>query len=714
MAKILSDNAMQVFKSRYAFDENEDWSQCSKRVGDAIGSLEKNSKYKDKFQEMIYNMDLLPGGRILRNSGRARGSLLNCMVLSVADSIEAIGQYLKDALILWSEGSGVGCNFSPLRKRGDIIQGKGGVSSGLCSFIEAADAVAKTVESGGNRRAASLICVDVSHPEVLDFIDAKLVHGKLSHCNISVNINNEFLEAVEADKDYEFKFQQRSYGNMKARNIWNKILSNMVTSAEPGLLNTSNLYKNNSYYFAMPTSTNPCFSKGTLIQTKLGPRKIETLIGQNVEIWDGEQWVWCDNFRVTGENQPVLKITLRDKSILEVTPYHTMILENKHILPAKELIIGHRLMPSYVPNMPIKDINCHVIEDIKEIGIQKKVYCCTIHSTHKLAISIGILTSNCGEAILEPYGACDLASLVLPNFISDQGRTNWKKLEEVINLAVRFLDNVLDLNKYPIKQIDETCHLSRRIGLGIMGLAEYLFSKKVRYGSLDSISEIEKLMKFIRDTTYIASIELAVEKGSFPKFDPVAFGKASFVRKLPAPLRKEIKTKGIRNVTLLSIAPTGSISLLPEVTSGCEPLFSKAYRRKDRVSERIYIHPIYRNLITQSNLIENKELPDWFVDTSDLQPIDHFNVQVVLTKNTDGGVSKTINLPKGTTVDQLSEWLLEYLYDLKGVTVYVDGSREGQVLNHISHEEAVKLVLEGKDTTDVPEEQKCHSGVCEI
>jgi ribonucleoside-diphosphate reductase alpha chain len=221
-------------------------------------------------------------------------------------------------------------------------------------------------------------------------------------------------------------------------------------------------------------------------------------------------------------------------------------------------------------------------------------------------------------------------------------------------------------------------------------------------------------MKFLRDITYSTLVSLAKEKGSFPKFDPILYGKASFIRKLPVQLRKDIKTNGSRCVAAISVAPNGTIALLPEVTGGCEPLFSKAFIRKDRVSDRIYVHPIYKNLITQGNLIENKELPDWFVDTQNLHPKDHLEVQAIITKYVCNACSKTINCPKGTTVDKLSEWLIEYLYDLKGVTVYVDGSREGQVLNHIPHEEAVKIVLEGKDTTDVPEEQKCKSGVCEV
>ena len=578
MAKILSDNAMQVFKSRYAFDENETWELCTQRVASTIAAVEKDkAKYTQAFQEMIYEMNFLPGGRILRNSGRSQSNLLNCFFIPCLDSSESLGAFFRDSFIIGTLGGGVGSDWSAIRPEGDKILGRGGYASGPVSFLKAADAISATVESGGQRRSSILASLDVSHPDIFKFIDAKLVQGILPHFNISVKVNNTFLEAVEANKNWELKFNQKVYRTVPAREIWEKILNNMINSAEPGLLNTSNLYKSNSYSF-----------------------------------------------------QPILGV------------------------------------------------------------------------------------NPCSEICLPAYGNCCLGSIVMPNFITEQGRTNWKKLEDTIRLAVRFLDNVIDINNYPITEIDIVAHNARRIGLGLMGWTEYFFAKKVRYGSPDAIIEIERFMKFFRDTIYTVLTELSVEKGSFPMFEPIAYGKASFIRKLPAPLRKEIKSKGVRCCTAITQPPAGTTSLLPEVTSGCEPLFAKAYRRKDRVSERIYIHPIYRNLITQGNLIENKELPIWFVDTFDLTPKDHLETQATLQRYLDNSISKTLNLPKGTTVDQLSEWLLEYLYDLKGVTVYVDGSREGQVLNHISHEEAVKLVLEGKDTTDVPEEQKCHSGVCEI
>jgi hypothetical protein len=358
---------------------------------------------------------------------------------------------------------------------------------------------------------------------------------------------------------------------------------------------------------------------------------------------------------------------------------------------------------------------------IEECGYED-VYNGTVDDNHNYYVYTGedigknekprmnfINSRNCGEIPLEAYGVCCLGSLVLPNFVTGSTNTNWKKLEGVIKLAVRFLDNVLDVNKYSLKESDIKAHNSRRIGLGVMGLAEYLFAKEARYGSEKALFEIERLMRFIRDVAYETGVELAEEKGAFPKFDPIQYGNASFVRKLPTELRLKIKEKGIRNVTYLTCPPSGTTSLLPEVSSGIEPLIYRAYKRLDRVSERIYVHPKYKQL-----LLSGDKVPDWFVDMGNLKASDHFETQKIIQKYIDNAVSKTINLPFGTTYEELDKLLLEYIYDLKGVTVYVEGSKGGQVYTRLSEEETMNYILnsELEIKSDLTEEDK-DCGLCE-
>jgi ribonucleoside-diphosphate reductase alpha chain len=316
-------------------------------------------------------------------------------------------------------------------------------------------------------------------------------------------------------------------------------------------------------------------------------------------------------------------------------------------------------------------------------------------------------TNLCGELPLPAFGLCCLGSLVLPSFISGRN-TNWRKLETTIRNSVRLLDNVLDINHYPILETERVTKDSRRIGLGVLGLHDYLMKKEVRYGSEKSIYEIDRLFKFIRDTAYIASIDLAQEKGAFPKYSKTQYNMASFIRKLPAKLRMYLKEKAIRNCTILSAPPTGTTSLLAEVSSGIEPIFALAYSRKDRVSERVYIHPKYKEWLTK----QKKKIPDWLVDVSNLLPEDHLEVQVAIQKYIDSAASKTINCPAGTTVEELSSLLLEYIYDLKGVTVYVDGSKEGAPLNRLSISEARKHL----DAADLNggSVQSCRGGACDL
>ena len=571
----MNNKAEIIFKKRYAYNESEDWQGLSKRVARGGASVEDGlrSHYEEVFGQMIHDMLFLPGGRILRNIGRPRGTLFNCYVEPLEDSIEEIGQFQMNCGILWSEGGGVGCNASFLRPEDAPIIQKGGESSGPLSFLKWANAGANCIKTGGARRAAMLALMLVSHPDIFKFINAKLVEGELNCFNISVGVMEDFLDAVEANDEWNLKWHHRVWRTVHAREIWDLILENMVKCAEPGLINWDNLRNNNSYYFDPIISTNPC-----------------------------------------------------------------------------------------------------------------------------------------GEVPLGAHGVCCLGSLVLPKFISKKN-TNWKLMQETVYNAVRFLDNVIQVNRYPltIPEIQRKAFDGRRIGLGFMGLGDYLFAKKVRYGSPEAIDEIEKLVKNIRNYAYEASIKLADEKGAFPKFDTKMFSKAHFIRTLPANLRMDIKKYGIRNVSLMAVAPTGTISLLPEVTSSAEPLVFKAFKRHDEIGDRIYVHPIYQDIIKN-----NEATPDWFVDTSDLKPQDHFETQVIIQKYIDGSISKTINTPQGFKPDQLSSLLLEYIRDLKGVTLYVDGSREEQILVPIkSKKEVKKYVDEGKIHTEV-DELACGTGTCEL
>ena len=267
------------------------------------------------------------------------------------------------------------------------------------------------------------------------------------------------------------------------------------------------------------------------------------------------------------------------------------------------------------------------------------------------------------------------------------------------------MDNIVDLAYYPLSQQEQVVKNARRIGLGTMGLADYLFKKKIRYGSEKCIQELEKLYKFIRDEAYKASIELAKEKGAFPKFNKVDYCAASYIRKLPPKLRLQIKEHAIRNATLLTCAPTGTTALLVNVVGGIEPLPFKGYRRVDGVGERVYISDYCKQGISE----------DWFVDSYDLTPEEHLEVQATIQKYMDASVSKTILLPTKTKAKDLDTILMEYIHDLKGVTVYRNESRKEQVYYRLTNKEIKRHLQNGKGSANLEADLvECKGGACDI
>jgi len=309
-----------------------------------------------------------------------------------------------------------------------------------------------------------------------------------------------------------------------------------------------------------------------------------------------------------------------------------------------------------------------------------------------------ISTNPCGELHLSANEACDLGSIVLPRFVTSKGEIDKQALAETITIAVRFLDNVLDITTYPNAEIKQNCQQLRRIGLGIMGLHDMLLKMGLKYDSEEAIEVVEKLMKFIRNKTYEASCFLAVEKSSFPLFDPDLFCKSGFIKTLTAGIKQNIQEYGIRNCALLSIAPTGTISIISGVSSGIEPLFALAYKRRfqdgDETVEEIWTHPLYEQFMKEKKDVSH------FQNAHDISVEAHFNMQIVCQRYICNAVSKTINVPKKHNKKQISDLILNHLHEIKGVTMYVDGSRGESPLQAVSEDEVMKNL--------------CPKGVCDI
>ncbi len=293
----------------------------------------------------------------------------------------------------------------------------------------------------------------------------------------------------------------------------------------------------------------------------------------------------------------------------------------------------------------------------------------------------------CGEEGLPPWGVCNLGSINLSSLVKSKnidkkGRFDFKTLRRVVRDAVRFQDNVVDMDPYIFEGIRKSqLEGERRIGVGTMGLGDTLIKLHLRYGSAKSLKFIDKVYRIIRDEAYRASIELAKEKGAFPKFDKEKYPKGRFIRELPKDIQNDIKKYGIRNSLLLMQAPTGSTSLMSNTTSGIEPVFEFEFVRRDRLGEHVIRHHLYEQWYKkhEKEIKEGKlKKPEWFVSANDLTPEDHVRVQAAIQKYVDASISKTVNAPKSHTVDDVKKiYTLAYKLGLKGIAYMREGSRQG-------------------------------------
>ena len=307
-------------------------------------------------------------------------------------------------------------------------------------------------------------------------------------------------------------------------------------------------------------------------------------------------------------------------------------------------------------------------------------------------------TNPCGEIPLPPYGACDLGSLNLTCFVrspfTPQAQINFGDLAETARLAVRLLDNVIDASRFPLPQQADNAHGTRRIGLGITGLADALVMLGLTYGSDRSLAVAADLMRQICHTAYRASINLAREKTSFPYFERDKYLRGVFIRSLPEDIQNRIRVYGIRNSHLIAIAPTGTISLLAgNVSSGLEPIFAASYMRKVLAADgtpREFLLTDYAYELWRTTTGATTQIPDGFVTTADLPVRAHLDMQAALQPFVDNSISKTINVPEHCPFDEFKR-IYDLAYDmrLKGCATFRPNPVTGVVLSEaVSGEDA--------------------------
>lgn len=562
----LTPNAQTVLERRYLKKDEqgnpiETAEDLFRRVAADIAAAELSSNgdtglWEEKFYDLMVSLDFLPNSPTLMNAGRELQQLAACFVLPIEDSLDSIFDMLKLTAKIHQSGGGTGFSFSRLRPRGDRVKTTGGVSSGPVSFLEVYDAATEHIKQGSFRRGANMGILDVTHPDIDEFIRSKTESG-ITNFNISVGVTEEWMDAAARNEPYDLinPRTDKPVGQLNAGDVLGAIAEAAWTNGDPGIVFLDRMNE---------PRTNPTPALGPIVAT-----------------------------------------------------------------------------------------------------------------------------NPCGEQPLLPFEACVLGSINLGHFVTGEA-VDWERMGEMVKIAVRFLDNAVERSSYPIPEIREMHKEgNRKIGLGVMGWADMLVSMEIPYDSEEALEMASRVMEFISAAADAASEDLARERGSFSNWEESVYG-------------RDGQNRPMRNATRTTIAPTGTISILAGCSSGIEPLFALSFHRKvmegtvltevntdfERAMREAgaWSETIAEDVATRAGTRGFDDVPEpiqrLFPTAHEIAPYWHVRHQAAFQRHVDSAVSKTINLPKDATIEDVA-FSFELAHELgcKGITVYRDGSRSWQVLN---------------------------------
>jgi ribonucleoside-diphosphate reductase alpha chain len=538
------------------------------------------ARWAEEFAGAMRRLEFLPNSPTLMNAGTGLGLLSGCVVLPLEDSLASIFSALGQAAQLHQAGGGTGYSFARLRPRGDVVASTGGAASGPVSFLTVFNTAAGVLAQGGRRRGASMAVLDVSHPDIGEFIDAKQAGG-LEYFNLSVAVTSRFMQAVTRAGRHRLVNPRtgRVTATVGAAELFGRICAAAWACGDPGLLFTDRINRDN-----------PLPSLG----------RIEA-------------------------------------------------------------------------------------------------------------------TNPCGEVPLLPYESCNLGSLNLARFVAS-GRVDFGRLRAAVHLAVRFLDDVIDVSRYPVPELAGPARAARKVGLGVMGLAEMLATLGVPYDSLAAIALAGRVFRVIAAEARLASAALAAERGPFP-----LYAHSTYPGRGIGPLR---------NAQLTSVAPTGTISLIAGTTSGIEPMFALAYVRHILDRGFTEANPLFERLARDRGFYSGQLMADIaltgtirqlpglpadvraaFVTALEIAPAWHLKMQAAVQRHVDAAVAKTINLPSDATpADVRAIYLAAWRAGVKGITVYRYGARPSQVLTIAAPGPQPGTAVQIHDAYS----GGCHAHVCEF